>query len=52
MNSLKGVAMELNDCAFPTLAGIVCTDNQTEGFKDVEYALLVGAKPRGFNIYK
>jgi malate/lactate dehydrogenase len=39
--------MELNDCAFPLVKGIVCTDNQAEGFKDSEFALLVGAKPRG-----
>lgn len=39
--------MELNDCAFPTLAGVVSTDNQSVGFKDVNFALLVGAKPRG-----
>ena len=45
--SLKGIEMELNDCAFPTLAGVVCTDNPSVGFKDVKYALLVGAKPRG-----
>eukprot|EP01017_Pseudomicrothorax_dubius_P038322 TRINITY_DN571_c0_g1_i1.p1 TRINITY_DN571_c0_g1~~TRINITY_DN571_c0_g1_i1.p1 ORF type:complete len:350 (+),score=120.93 TRINITY_DN571_c0_g1_i1:132-1181(+) len=46
-NSLKGVAMELNDCAFPLLQGIVTTDNEGVGFKDIDYALLVGAKPRG-----
>jgi len=45
--ALKGVAMELGDCAFPLLHGIVCTDNLTTGFQDVEAALLVGAKPRG-----
>lgn len=39
--------MELIDCSFPTLAGVVCTSSQSEGFKDVDYALLVGAKPRG-----
>jgi malate dehydrogenase len=47
MKALKGVSMELDDCAFPLLAGVVGTDNQTEGFKDVDYCLLVGAKPRG-----
>merc|ERR1711976_990939 len=47
MNALKGVSMELYDCAFPLLAGIVSTDNQSVGFKDVDYALLIGAKPRG-----
>src|SRR5690348_18124603 len=39
--------MELNDCAFPTLAGIVATDDVNVAFKDVDYALLVGARPRG-----
>lgn len=39
--------MEIQDCAFPLVQGIVATDNQTVGFKDVDYALLVGAKPRG-----
>jgi malate dehydrogenase len=47
LGALQGVAMELNDCAFPTLAGIVCTDNPNEAFKDTDYALLVGARPRG-----
>lgn len=45
--SLQGVAMELNDCAFPTLAGIITTDDVNVAFKDVDYALLVGARPRG-----
>lgn len=44
--ALSGVAMELGDCAFPLLREIVCTDNLSVGFKDVEAALLVGAKPR------
>jgi len=39
--------MELNDCSFSTLAGVVITDSLSVGFKDVDYALLVGAKPRG-----
>jgi len=47
LDALKGVAMELDDCAFPTLAGIVCTDDANVAFKDADYALLVGAKPRG-----
>ena len=47
MGALKGVAMELDDCAFPLLSGIVCTDDASVAFKDAEYALLVGAKPRG-----
>ena len=44
---LNGVAMELADCAFPLLAGIVATDSAEAAFKDADYALLVGAKPRG-----
>jgi len=47
MDALKGVAMELDDCAFPLLADIVTTDDPTVGFKDTDFALLVGAKPRG-----
>jgi len=46
-NALKGVAMELDDAAFPLLAGIETTTDINEGFKDTNYALLVGAKPRG-----
>ena len=45
--ALKGVVMELDDCAFSTLAGIVATDDPNEAFKDSDYALLVGARPRG-----
>jgi malate dehydrogenase len=45
--ALNGVAMELSDCAFPLLAGIVCTDDVNVAAKDVDYALLVGARPRG-----
>ena len=47
LEALKGVAMELEDCAFPLLAGMVCTDDANEAFKDSQYALLVGARPRG-----
>jgi len=47
MDALEGVKMELEDCAFPLLTGIVCTDDPGTGFKDTEYALLVGARPRG-----
>ena len=47
MDALEGVRMELDDCAFPLLAGVVCTDDPNEGFKDSDYALLVGARPRG-----
>ncbi len=45
--ALAGVVMELNDCAFPTLAGVIATDDVNAAFKDVDYALLVGARPRG-----
>src|SRR5690554_3321892 len=47
LEALKGVAMELDDCAFPLLAGLVCTDDPNVAFKDTDYALLVGARPRG-----
>jgi malate dehydrogenase len=47
LEALKGVAMELDDCAFPLLAGMVCTDDAAVAFKDSDYALLVGARPRG-----
>lgn len=45
--ALKGVGMELEDCAFPLLHDIVLTDDPTVGFKDADYAMLIGAKPRG-----
>ena len=45
--ALKGVMMELDDCAFPLLAGMVGTDDPKVAFKDADYVLLVGAKPRG-----
>ncbi len=47
LEALKGVAMELEDCAFPLLQGMVQTDDPTVAFKDADYALLVGARPRG-----
>ena len=47
LKNLAGVVMELNDCAFPTLAGIAATDDPNVAFKDADYALLVGARPRG-----
>jgi len=47
MDALKGVAMELEDCAFPTLDGVIATNQVDKAFKDTNYALLVGAKPRG-----
>ncbi len=45
--ALKGVMMELEDCAFPLLAGMVGTDEPDVAFKDADIALLVGARPRG-----
>lgn len=47
MKALEGVAMELDDCAFPLTAGMVLTDDVKVAFRDSDYALLVGAKPRG-----
>lgn len=47
MNALKGVAMELEDCAYPTLQGLVLADDPKVAFQDINYAMLVGAKPRG-----
>ncbi len=47
LDALEGVVMELDDCAFRTLAGIVATDDPNVAFKDSDYALLVGARPRG-----
>jgi malate dehydrogenase len=45
--ALKGVMMELEDCAFPLLAGMVASDDPNVAFKDADVVLLVGAKPRG-----
>jgi len=47
MNALNGVKMELDDCAYPLLQDIILTDDPTVGFKDANWALLVGGKPRG-----
>lgn len=47
MAALKGVAMELEDCAFPLLQDMLLTSDVDAGFKDVNWALLVGSKPRG-----
>jgi malate dehydrogenase len=47
MAALDGVVMELDDCAFNTLAGVAATDDANTAFKDADYALLVGARPRG-----
>lgn len=46
MNALKGVIMELDDCAFPLVHGIIASSDPMVAFKDVEYALLVGSRPR------
>ncbi len=47
LDTLKGVVMELDDAAFPLLHGVVATTDLDEGFKDADYAILVGARPRG-----
>jgi len=47
LDALQGVCMELDDCAFSTLAGVVATDDPDVAFKDCDYGLLVGARPRG-----
>jgi len=47
VSKLKGTQMELDDCAFPNLKGVVVTDNPEVAFEGVDWALLVGAKPRG-----
>jgi malate dehydrogenase len=46
LQALEGVAMELEDCGFPTLADVVTTDDPNRAFKDCNYALLVGSSPR------
>lgn len=55
--ALKGVMMELQDCAFPLLEGMIGTDDPDVAFKDADYCLLVGSRPRGpgrnvLNCYK
>ncbi len=47
MGALDGVVMELNDCAFPLVQDIITSDDPNVAFKGVDYALLVGSKPRG-----
>jgi len=47
LGTLQGVVMELNDAAFPLLRSVVATDNAKTAFRDADYALLVGARPRG-----
>jgi malate dehydrogenase len=46
LDALSGVVMELNDCAFPLLQGVIATSDLEEGFSATDYALLVGARPR------
>jgi malate dehydrogenase len=46
MKALEGVVMEIDDCAYPLVTGFVLTDDVNVAFKDADYALLVGAKPR------
>src|SRR5690606_13168521 len=47
LKALEGVAMELDDCAFPLLKGMVLTDDVNQAFDGVNWALLIGARPRG-----
>jgi len=47
MKALEGVVMELDDCAFSTLAGVETSDDANTAFKDADYVYMVGAKPRG-----
>ncbi|WP_404473971.1 malate dehydrogenase [Vreelandella venusta] len=47
MDALNGVVMEVNDCAFPLVKDVVATDDPNVAFKDADFALLVGARPRG-----
>jgi len=47
LEALKGTVMEIEDCAFPLVAGFVQTDDPNIAFKDADYCLLVGARPRG-----
>ena len=47
LEALKGTVMEIEDCAFPLVADIVATDDPKVAFKDADYCLLVGARPRG-----
>jgi len=46
LKAVRGVLMELEDCAFPTLAGVVVTDDPVAAFRDVDAAMLVGSRPR------
>lgn len=44
---MEGVKAELSDCAFPLVRKVTCTSSLAKGFKNTDYALLVGASPRG-----
>uniref|UniRef100_A0AC34GM17 Malate dehydrogenase, cytoplasmic n=1 Tax=Panagrolaimus sp. ES5 TaxID=591445 RepID=A0AC34GM17_9BILA len=44
--ALEGVKLELQDCALPTLHGVEAVTNEADGFKDIDYAFLIGAMPR------
>ncbi len=46
LNALNGVVMEINDCAYPLVQGVVVTDDAEQAFGDADYVMLVGAKPR------
>jgi malate dehydrogenase len=46
LSAVRGVVMELEDCAFPLLAGVVITDDPAVAFRDVEAGILVGSRPR------
>ena len=50
LDALNGVVMELNDCAFPLLHKIIVTDDPKVAFDNVDYAFLVGARPRGLGM--
>jgi malate dehydrogenase len=47
MEALSGVVMEVDDCAFPLVQEVIATDNPDVAFKDIEFGLLVGSRPRG-----
>mgnify|MGYP001317047821 FL=1 len=47
LGAVQGVVMELDDCAFPLVQDIIYTDDASLAFKDADYALLVGSRPRG-----
>ena len=47
LGALRGTVMEIEDCAFPLVADVMATDDPMEAFKDADYCLLVGARPRG-----